>query len=46
MIDEGTYNISEIALMMGFNSIHYFSRAFTQRYHMSPSEYSKTIFRD
>ena len=46
MIDEGTYNISEIALMMGFNSIHYFSRAFTQRYHMSPSEYSKAIFRD
>lgn len=46
MIDEGAYTISEIALMMGFNSIHYFSRAFAQKYHMAPSEYSKTIFRD
>ena len=45
MIYEGRYTISEIALMMGFNSIHYFSRAFTQRYGIAPSEYSKTLFR-
>ena len=45
MICEDKYTISEIALMMGFNSIHYFSRAFTQKYQIAPSEYSKTIFR-
>ena len=44
MICEGKYTISEIALMLGFNSIHYFSRAFTQRYGVAPSEYSKTLF--
>ena len=45
MICEDKYTISEIALMMGFNSIHYFSRAFTQKYHISPSEYAKTLFK-
>ena len=44
MICENKYTISEIALMLGFNSIHYFSRAFTQKYHMAPSEYSKTLY--
>lgn len=45
MICEDKYTISEIALMMGFNSIHYFSRAFTQKYHIAPSEYSRTLFK-
>ena len=45
MICENKYTISEIALMLGFNSIHYFSRAFTQKYNMAPSEYAKTIFK-
>ena len=45
MICENKYTISEIALMLGFNSIHYFSRAFTQKYHMAPSEYSKTQYK-
>ncbi len=45
MICENKYTISEIALMLGFNSIHYFSRAFTQKYGMAPSEYSKTLFK-
>ncbi len=44
MIRENRYTISEIALMLGFNSIHYFSRAFTQKYHMAPSEYSRQMF--
>lgn len=44
MIRENKYTISEIALMLGFNSIHYFSRAFAQKYHMAPSEYSKQMF--
>lgn len=46
MICEDKYTLSEIALMMGFNSIHYFSRAFTQKYHVSPSDYSKTLFKE
>lgn len=46
MICEDKFTLSEIALMMGFNSIHYFSRAFTQKYHVSPSEYSKTLFKE
>lgn len=45
MICENRYTISEIALMLGFNSIHYFSRAFTQKYNMAPSEYAKTIYK-
>lgn len=45
MICEGKYTISEIALMLSFNSIHYFSRAFTQKYGMAPSEYAKTLYK-
>lgn len=44
MIRESKYTISEIALMLGFTSIHYFSKAFAQKYHLAPSEYSKQIF--
>lgn len=44
MIRENRYTISEIALMLGFTSIHYFSKAFAQKYHLAPSEYSKQIF--
>ena len=45
MLNEGRSSVSEIALSLGFNSIHYFSRAFTQKYGMAPTEYSKTIFK-
>lgn len=45
MICENKYTISEIALMLGFNSIHYFSRAFAQKYGMAPSEYSKSLYK-
>lgn len=45
LISERRYTISEIALMLGFNSIHYFSRAFTQKYNMAPTEYSKSLFK-
>lgn len=44
LIRENKYTISKIALMLGFNSIHYFSRSFTQKYHLAPSEYSKQMF--
>lgn len=44
LIREKKYSISEISLLLGFNSIHYFSRAFTHKYNMAPSEYSKQMF--
>lgn len=43
MIRQNEYTISEIALILGFNSIHYFSRAFAQQYGMAPSEYAKQV---
>ncbi len=46
MIRENKYTISEIALMLGFNSIQYFSKAFTKKYNIAPSEYAKQIFND
>jgi AraC-like DNA-binding protein len=45
LIKENKYTISEIAFMLGFNSIHYFSRSFTQHYEISPSEYAQTLFK-
>ncbi|MGG7144272.1 helix-turn-helix transcriptional regulator [Clostridium nigeriense] len=45
LIKENKYTISEISFMLGFNSIHYFSRAFTQHYEISPSEYAQTLFK-
>ena len=44
LIREQKYSISEISLLLGFNSIHYFSRAFAHKYNMAPSEYSKQMF--
>ena len=44
LIKEDRYTISEIALLLGFNSIHYFSRAFTQKYGIAPSEFAKQIY--
>ncbi len=44
LIKKAEYTISEIANMLGFNSIHYFSRKFSQRYELTPSEYAKKIY--
>lgn len=46
MIQESKHNMSEIALMLGFNSIHYFSRKFTQRYNITPTDYAKSIYKN
>lgn len=46
LIRENKHNISEISSMLGFNSIHYFSRKFTQRYKVTPSYYAKSIYKD
>lgn len=39
LLDSGKYNISEIAELLGFNSVHYFSRFFKKMYGLSPSLY-------
>ncbi|MGI2293538.1 helix-turn-helix domain-containing protein [Paenibacillus sp. GXUN7292] len=42
-IREETYNISEVANLLGYSSIHYFSRHFKKETGMTPSDYAKTI---
>ena len=44
LIRKGDYTITEIASMLSFNSIHYFSRKFTQCYGITPSEYACKIY--
>ncbi|MEG0315233.1 MAG: AraC family transcriptional regulator [Erysipelotrichaceae bacterium] len=44
LIKESVYTISQIASILGFTSIHYFSRRFKQHFGMAPSEYAKTIY--
>ena len=44
LLRENKYTVSEISLKLGYSSIHYFSNAFTQKYHISPSEYAKRIY--
>lgn len=44
MLRENKYTVSEISLKLGYSSIHYFSNAFSQKYHISPSEYAKRIY--
>jgi AraC-like DNA-binding protein len=43
LIRDGKLNITEIAEVLGYSSIHYFSRQFKKRYGVSPSEYSNSI---
>ena len=43
LICESKYTISEIASMLGFSSIHYFSRKFKSEFGISPSEYANKI---
>lgn len=42
-IREGNYNFTEIAELLGYDSIHYFSRQFKNYVKMSPTEYSGSI---
>lgn len=44
LLRENKYTVSEISLKLGYSSIHYFSNAFSQKYHVSPSEYAKRIY--
>lgn len=44
LIKESMYTISEISSMLGFASIHYFSRKFKQQFGLTPTDYAKTIY--
>jgi len=46
LIKQNTYTISEISIMLGYNSIHYFSRKFSNQYNISPSEFAKQTYKD
>jgi len=39
LLREGKYNISEIAIMTGFNTLSYFSICFKKQFGVNPSEY-------
>jgi signal transduction histidine kinase/DNA-binding response OmpR family regulator/ligand-binding sensor domain-containing protein len=39
MLKEGSHNIEEVSLMVGFNSHSYFSRSFKEHFGKTPSEY-------
>lgn len=43
LIREGNYNITQISSLLGFDSIHQFSRRFKQMTGMSPTEYGKSV---
>lgn len=43
LLREGNYNLTEISNMLGFSSLHYFSRMFKKQQGISPSEYVRTI---
>lgn len=43
LIREGKYNFTEISELLGYSSIHYFSRYFKKNTGFTPSEYSKSI---
>lgn len=44
LIKNSSYTISEISEIIGFSSIHYFSKKFKSRFGVSPREYSKSIY--
>ncbi|WP_297632703.1 AraC family transcriptional regulator [uncultured Clostridium sp.] len=46
LIKENKFTISEIAFTLGFSSIHYFSRAFTQHFEISPSDYAQKVYKE
>lgn len=43
LLRDGKYNLTQISSMVGFSSIHYFSRIFKQYENQSPSAYIKSI---
>lgn len=43
LIKEANYNFTQIAYILGYNNVNYFSRLFKQRTGITPSEYAKII---
>lgn len=43
LIRDETYNMTEISGMLGFSSVHYFSKAFKKTTGMSPTEYARSV---
>ncbi len=43
LIREKNYSVSQISDMLGYSSVHIFSRAFKKAVGMSPTAYSKSI---
>lgn len=43
MIRESSHNFTEISVLLGYNSIHYFSRHFKKVTGMTPSEYASSV---
>lgn len=43
MIREGKYNFTQISEILGYESLHYFSRCFKKHENMSPSEYALSV---
>ena len=43
LLKKSARTVSEVSDMLGFASIHYFSRKFKLQYGISPSEYAKSI---
>lgn len=43
LLREGRYNVSEVGLMVGFNSPSYFATSFKKYYGVLPSEYVKSL---
>jgi AraC-like DNA-binding protein len=43
LIREGRFNFTEVSELLGYSSIHYFSRQFKRYTGMSPSEYSSSV---
>lgn len=46
LLSQNEHTVTEIADMLGFNSIHYFSKQFKNQTDMSPTEYVKSIKAD
>ena len=44
LIRNSTHTLSEISEMLGFSSIHYFSKKFKSYFNISPTEYSESIY--
>ncbi|WP_308765183.1 two-component regulator propeller domain-containing protein [uncultured Bacteroides sp.] len=42
LIETETYNMAQIAYMVGFNDSHYFSKCFKQHYGITPTEYKES----